>query len=270
MSIPPGAVDTHAHVFEPELPMEAGRRYTPAYAALLSDYLTQLDHNGLERGVLVQPSFLGTDNSYLVDALRRAEGRCKGVAQLMPDVSPAALSKLDSAGITGMRLNLMGRPEPDLRDPAWRDLLKELNHMGWHIELHCPHTQLPAVLAPLLEADCRVVVDHFGRPDFKSETDLNRLDYLCTQGASGQLWVKISAPYRIWESPAPDDYAAAIGVLLSRLGAERLMWGSDWPHTQFEEGNAMSASLSFFLGAISDPDVVTQVLAKTPHTFFGF
>ena len=72
------AIDTHAHVFRQGLALADTRRHTPDYDATLTQYLALLDAHGVARGVLVQPSFLGTDNSHLVAALRAAAGRCAG------------------------------------------------------------------------------------------------------------------------------------------------------------------------------------------------
>ena len=55
-------IDTHAHVFARGLTLAEGRRYAPDYDAPVEDYLRRLDENGLSHGVLVQPSFLGTDS----------------------------------------------------------------------------------------------------------------------------------------------------------------------------------------------------------------
>ena len=71
------AIDTHAHVFRQGLALADTRRHTPDYDATLTQYLALLDAHGVARGVLVQPSFLGTDNSHLVAALRAAAG-CAG------------------------------------------------------------------------------------------------------------------------------------------------------------------------------------------------
>jgi predicted TIM-barrel fold metal-dependent hydrolase len=91
-------IDTHAHVFHRELKLAPGRRYAPDYDAPLSLYLDQLDHNGITNGVLVQPSFLGTDNSYLVDCLKQTKGRLRGIAVVDPTVSADELRELDRAG----------------------------------------------------------------------------------------------------------------------------------------------------------------------------
>ena len=57
---------------------------------------------------------------------------------------------------------------------------------------------MPALLA----AGCRVVIDHFGRPDPALGIADPGFAYLLRQADSGQVWVKLAAPYRNW--PAPD------------------------------------------------------------------
>ena len=61
-------IDTHFHVFNAGLAVE-GARYVPQYSAQLSDWMKQAQNVGVTRGVWVQPSFLGTDNSLMINAL---------------------------------------------------------------------------------------------------------------------------------------------------------------------------------------------------------
>lgn len=87
------------------------RRRAPAgYDATPEDYLRVLGANGMSKGVLVQPSFLGTDNSYLVAALQKYPDRFRGIAVVAPTISGAELQKLQDAGVVGIRLNLVGLP----------------------------------------------------------------------------------------------------------------------------------------------------------------
>lgn len=270
MLLPAGSVDTHAHVFEPTLSMAEGRRYTPGYAATLDAYFACLDASGLTYGVLVQPSFLGTDNGYLVQALRESGGRCKGVAVVDGGFSASRLAALKAEGVEGIRLNLFGQPAPALQGSAWQGLLAEVNRLGWHVEVHCPWLQLPDVLTPLHDAGCRVVVDHLGRPDFGAGTDLRQLEYLCSQARDGRTWVKLSGAYRLWPAPDAHGYAAAVRMLLRHLGPERLMWGSDWPHTQHETVASLPAALQLLTGTLFDGDTLEHVLVRTPQTLFDF
>src|SRR4051812_8784625 len=78
---PPKACDTHAHVFGPagRFPYADDRSYTPPDAPL-AKYLAMLDTVGFERGVLVQGSAHGRDNSAMLDALARQPERLRGVA----------------------------------------------------------------------------------------------------------------------------------------------------------------------------------------------
>jgi hypothetical protein len=72
VTLPPGSVDTHAHVFTRELRLAPDPRYVPESGAPIERYLNLLDAHGIAAGILVQPSFLGTDNEYLIAALARA------------------------------------------------------------------------------------------------------------------------------------------------------------------------------------------------------
>ena len=102
---PPKACDTHAHVFGPgsRFPYAETRSYTPPDAPL-QKYLHMLDTLGVERAVLVQPSVYGTDNTAMLDAMKAAGGRLRGVAVVAEDVSDEELGKLDAAGVRGVRL----------------------------------------------------------------------------------------------------------------------------------------------------------------------
>lgn len=270
MIVPQGSVDTHAHVFEPDLPMAEVCRYTPDYAATLDDYLARLDVFGFGYGVLVQPSFLGTDNRYLVHALRQSGGRCKGVAVVDPGFPSDVLDALKADGVEGIRLNLFGRELPSFESQAWRRLLAEVNRLNWHVEVHCPWLQLHHVVPALHDAGCRLVVDHLGRPDFSRGTDFGQLKFLCSLGGLGQTWVKLSGAYRLWRRPDQASYSAAVDLLLEHFGPERLMWGSDWPHTQHEASTTLSDGLLLLTRAISDADVLEQIFVRTPKSFFDF
>ncbi len=268
----PHGVDAHAHVFVRGLPMKSDRRHSPDYDATLREYLDWLDRCGLRYGVLVQPSFLGTDNHYMQQALRACPQRLRGVAVVDPAIDDAALDALAADGVVGIRLNLVGLPLPDLASPAWRALLPRIAGRGWHVELHRAAGDLPTLLPPLQAAGCDIVIDHFGRPD----PALNGADpgwqYLLTQIRDyGRIWTKLSAPYRNW-TPGPDDagpHARALArQLLAAGGPQRLMWASDWPHTQHQHLADFPRSLRWLEDWIPDPATRAQILHDTPVALF--
>ena len=261
-------IDTHAHVFHRGLKLAPGRRYAPDYDAPLSLYLEQLDHNGMSNGVLVQPSFLGTDNSYLVDCLKQTAGRLRGIAVVDPAVSADELRTLDKAGIVGIRLNLVGQPLPDLAASEWRGLLANVKAMGWQVEIQRNASDL-AVLTPLLlDLGVTVVLDHYALPDPKLGVADPGFQSVLKLGATRNVWIKISAPYR--NGAAGESFAKeAYPLLRNAYGLDRLLWGSDWPHTQFEATQTYAKNRQFLDTLIVEERERAQVLAS-PRPLFRF
>src|SRR5664279_5247799 len=103
---PPGACDTHAHVFGPaaRFPYADDRSYTPPDAPL-EKYLDMLDTIGFARGVLVQGSAHGRDNSAMLDALKQRPDRLRGIAVADGEVAPADLREWDRIGVRALRFN---------------------------------------------------------------------------------------------------------------------------------------------------------------------
>lgn len=231
------AIDTHAHVFARGLPLASVRRYVPDHDALVADYLHHLDQAGLTHGVLVQPSFLGCDNAYLMAALQAHPQRLRGIAMIDADVSEEQLQQLAQAGVVGIRFNLVGGAElPDLASPAWQRVLARVAQRGWQVEIHREACDLEQLLPVLLDSGVRVVIDHFGRPDPVQGIDDPGFRYLLGLGHTRQVWVKLSAAYRNGGVAIGNRIAAAATpLLLQAYGADQLLWGSDWPHTQHEQ-----------------------------------
>lgn len=269
--IPGAAVDTHAHVFHQGLALADTRRHTPDYDATLAEYLGLLDAHGMRHGVLVQPSFLGTDNSHLVQALRAAPARLCGVAVVALDITDSELQDLAGAGVVGIRLNLVGLDSPALQTPAWQSLLARVNALGWHVEIHLQAARLDGVMPALLAAGCRIVVDHFGRPDPALGVLDPGFQYLLRQADSGRVWVKLAAPYRNWAAAAcAASGRLATQQLLDAYTPERLMWGSDWPHTEHRHLASYAAATQWLDAWIDDPAQRRAVLADTPLQLFQF
>jgi predicted TIM-barrel fold metal-dependent hydrolase len=277
MTIPPQpavdppvtAVDSHAHVFRRDLPFAQGRRHSPDYDAPLADYLALLDTHGVSHAVLVQPSFLGTDNSFLLAALDACPQRLRGVAVVGPTTDDAALQRLGAHGIRGIRLNLLGADVPDLRHGAWAELLARVHALDWHVEVHVELAALPSVGAAVLDSGGRLVVDHFGRPDAPGTSGAG-WPWLLEAAASGRAWVKLSAAYRNWPAAAHAQARAAAGWLIDAFGPERLVWGSDWPHTQHRELATFSSTFSALAAWVPDAAARRTILVDTPCRLFRF
>ncbi len=266
--LPITGVDTHAHIFRRGLALAGERRYTPDYDAPLDAYLGHLAAAGLSHGVLVQPSFLGADNSHMLDALRRHPGQLRGVAVVNLDIGDAELDRLAAEGVVGIRFNLIGLPVPDYASEPWSGLLRKLHRRGLFVEIHRQARDLKAILTPILDAGLRVVVDHFGRPDPLLGSNDPGFHDLLSVAESGRVWVKLSATYRNKSSLA--DASAMAGMLREAIGVERLLWGSDWPNTQFESRTDYSRERSVLDCLLPDLAMRRAVLIDNPAMLFRF
>ncbi|KPX04352.1 2-Pyrone-4,6-dicarboxylate lactonase [Pseudomonas amygdali pv. morsprunorum] len=265
-------IDAHAHVFSKDLSLTSGRRYSPDYDATVQAYLAHLHEHGLSHGVLVQPSFLGTDNRFLFDALAQAPDRLRGVAVVDTDISRGALQRMAGLGIVGIRLNLIGRALPDFTAPEWKSLFKNVWTLGWHVELHREVADLPGLIRQLLPFGCKIVIDHFGRPDARLGIDDPAFQALLELGLSGQLWIKVSAIYRLGGT-AEQNAAfahAALPLLLQSFGPRRLVWGSDWPHTQHEQEVSYASVVEQFRALECPEPLKNMLLVEAPQALFDF
>ena len=264
-------VDAHAHVFLKTLPLVPGHRYTIAYDASLDQYLAMLDRHGMSNGVLIQPSFLGTDNRYLLAALRAQPARLRGIVVIDPARDAEQVAAWTPLGVRGIRLNLIGERDPDFADAAWRALFPLLRAHGWQVELHAEAARLPALMPPLLDAGVDVSLDHFGRPDPRLGIDEPGFRYLLTTAASKRVWVKVSGAYRNdradrWQASG----LAAMRALRDAFGTQRLVWGSDWPHVGYEKAVDDALAYRYLATLLPDEAGRRQVLVDTPAALYRF
>ncbi|WP_377154681.1 amidohydrolase family protein [Roseateles sp. UC29_93] len=253
-----GVVDTHFHAFARTTAGAPGSRYVPDYAAPIEAWDTAVAPNGITHGVLVQPSFLGTDNSHLLQLLAERPAQLRGVAVVSPDFAVHELRRMDALGVCGVRLNLVGTDHRIGED--LHPLFDQLEALSWHLQIHTDHGRLAEVLRQL-PGSLTVVVDHFGKP--ASPTEFSGL----VAGQHDRLYVKLSAPYRLAAGCEAQDLAAR---WLDRVGPMRLVWGSDWPCTAHEQAQATSASPRWLADWLASDTMREVVLTDNALSLYGF
>lgn len=224
--------DAHAHVFMLADPMVRARRYTPEDDAPLETWLGHLDRHGLQGGVLVQPSFLGTDNSRVLASVAQARARgyeTYASVVIGPETSAEALRDLRRAHVVSVRLNAVGREPPALDRSPWAPFLERLLRSGIALEVHADWRVAIALLPTIREIGTWCVLDHYALAP--TAEALARV----IAGAGERVSIKASAPYRLrGRSPAMAS-APLTAALRHLLPPERILYGSDWPHTQHED-----------------------------------
>ena len=217
-----GACDCHVHVFGPpeRFPFSSDRKYTPPQASI-EELLALQKKLGLECVVIVQASPYGTDNACMLDALQRLKGRARGVAVIDQDTS---LIPMHGLGVRGVRVNLQtgGERDPNVARRLIEQAARRVAPLGWHVQVWTNAAMLAALHDYLAELPVPLVVDHFGLP--QTQSDLSALVSLMRRG---NTWVKVSAPHRVCGNP---EDAAPFAQTLIAANAQRVVWGTDWPH----------------------------------------
>jgi predicted TIM-barrel fold metal-dependent hydrolase len=253
-------VDSHFHVFKAAV-AQPGARYVPHYDAPMQAWQAQAQTLGVQRGVLVQPSFLGTDNSHLLRELIQNPQTLRGVVVLRPDTPIVELERLNALGVRGIRLNLAGvshQMESWQQASTFWDALLAL---GWHLELHTDIGALPGVLAQL-PSMLPLVLDHMGKPDALCLSDPS-IKAVLERAAHCTVYIKLSGPYRL----GGRDACALARLWQSELGDHRLLWGSDWPFTNHEH-EAHYPTLFPALRAWVGEEALQAVLVGNPNAVY--
>ena len=266
-AMPPQACDAHFHVFEPGYPHVPDPLYTFPDGTV-DQYLRVADHLGIERMVLVQPTFYGTDNRLLVDTLRRIGPRCRGVVRLDDTATERDLDGFQQAGVRAIRLDLFARAAWPTEDiiAYIRAMADRARPRGWHLQFYTPGIIVRDLLPFFGTFEEPFVIDHMG---YMKESDgLTRADFDRLVGilAGGYCYIKLSGPYRI-AADKPLSTVQPLGRALVAARPDRLIWGSDWPH--LPDGQRDTGEVLNLLGDWApSPADREQILVRTPETLF--
>jgi 2-pyrone-4,6-dicarboxylate lactonase len=266
--VPPNSCDTHFHVFEPGFPHVAEPLYTFPDGTL-EKYLRMAERLGIERMVLVQPTYYGTDNSLLLDVLRKAGPRCRGVARIDDDTTDSELDRYHEAGVRAIRLDLFARSSWPVEDiiAYVRKAAARARPRGWHLQFYTPGTVVRDLLPFLGDLEETFVIDHMGYMKKSAgavPADFERLVKLLD---GGRCHIKLSGPYRLVGEERPLSAVEPIGRALVAARPDRLLWGSDWPH--LPDGRRDTGEL---LNLLADwaPDQADRhrILVEAPEKLF--
>jgi 2-pyrone-4,6-dicarboxylate lactonase len=174
----------------------------------------------------------------MVDAVRAADGRARGIATVRPDVTDAELRRLDQAGVRGVRFNFLKRlvnaaPQDDLAAIA-----RKVAPLGWHVVIYFEGADLEELEGFLAALPTPLVVDHMGRPDVTRPLDGPEFSRFLRFVEANDVWVKVSCPERLSvggpaaldgeRNPYTDVVPFARRVI--EEFPDRVLWGTDWPH----------------------------------------
>lgn len=236
LKLPPGACDSHFHVFGPKdkFPYAKAAPYVPKLDAPKDVLLDRHMFLGIERGIVVQSAVHGHDNSAAADLLAEKKGSYFGVALVPVNVDMAELKRLDTQGFRGVRFNYLQHLGGGPQVSEVMKLSSKLASLGWHLQLHLEANMVVKMVGELKLTPVPIVIDHMGRIDASRGLDQPAFTHLLKLLEDKRFWVKVSGLERASRQGAP--YADAVPFarkLVAEFG-ERVLWGSDWPHPNLD------------------------------------
>lgn len=295
--VPPRAWDCHVHCFDPEeFPFKPPRTYTPDPARLEQ----MIDNVLTERAVLVQAS-VEDGPSGLVRQLTKAgrthpERVLRGIilADAVPEegLNPGPeLDRLHEAGVRAVRVHGFHGGSGDDIEWAYSQLLRAarlypVKRLGWIISAQFSLATWAGLADRLLASErgdsdgdlvtVKIVADHnacaasrdLGGPE------LGAVINLLTN--SSRFYIKLGAFYR--REPLDILRMRPVVELFASAAADRLLWGSDWPHvdatqkgldpTPHLRGISAADELRVLESWLS-PGQLKKILVQNPARVFG-
>jgi D-galactarolactone isomerase len=269
LKAPPGAVDTHMHIYHHRYPTAPTAVVRPA-DAVVADYLTMRRRIGIDRTVVVQPTAYGLDNSCTLDAIAEIGPSARGIAVCDETVSDAGLERLHRGGIRGLRFFML--PGGAVGWDSIETMSARIAPLGWHIVLQLDGRDLPQYEATIARLPSGVVIDHVGKFLEPVALDHPGFQALSRLLENEKRYLKLAAPYETSKSGPPfyDDVGRIAKALIAQV-PERVIWASNWPHPSSGFVGPDDADM---LDLLLDwaPDGVTRqrILADNPARLYGF
>lgn len=267
---PPGACDTHMHIYEPGYAMRPDAAH-PSQPATLEHYRKVRDALGLTRTVIVQPGGYGTDNTCTLEAMAKLGDNARGVAIVDPAAPDAEIERLTKLGIRGIRYHMRGGIVL-----GWDTLPRmaaRVAAFGWHVQLQCESREVGEHETMLAKLPCDLVIDHMGRFDAGTSPDDPSWRVMLKLLGTGRCWVKLSGPYYGSKSGPPKyEDKARIAQALIAAAPERMVWATNWPHPSIrknypDEGALLDTVADWTHG---DERLRRRILVDNPAKLYGF
>ena len=294
-------IDSHLHVWsldDERYPMPPGR--IPNVPGDLERLLASMDEAEVDGALIVQPIFHGFDHGYVNEAISAYPKRFKGMALSNPQRMDA-VDQLDhlvtDQGYRGVRFNpamwVLGVIEhlnltPQERsehfkvcaecqmqhmdDDAGKAIYEKAGELGVPVGFMVSPKYFEQVDALLSEIPkTPAIIDHFGGCKASDGSPGSNVDFdaLLAMAKHPQLHVKVSGFVGPSDEPQPHrDTWPMVIALIEAYGAERIMWGTDFPWIQSHGGYVSGTTILDQIPGISD-NQRNQIMGGTAMSLFG-
>ena len=272
--LPPGATDTHFHIFGPmaQYGFSEQRIYTPP-DALLADWQRLASALGVMRGVIVQPSVYGTDNRVTLANLKVMKNQWRAVVVVEDSITDRELEAMHALGVRGIRFNVVdvATEKGVLPMHLVRGIAERIAPLGWHVQFLMHVDDYPDLEKMFDGFPTDIVVDHFGyMKASKGAQDPNFQSFLRLL-KGGRCWCKFTGAYRISTHDMPYADVTPLAHAIIDANPDRVVWGTDWPHPKHEGAMPNDGEMcNRLLDWIPDAAIRDKVLAYNPARLYSF
>ncbi len=270
LTLPRRACDAHCHVFGPseKFPYSEHSCYIP-YDAPKEVLFQRHNFLGIDRGIIVQASCHGTDNSAMLDALIAGGDNYRGIAIVDPDITYQELERMHECGVRGVRFNFLKRLNACQPEEARKKIINKIIEFPWHVVVYLEPEDLPEIKEYLLSLPVPIIIDHMGRLPVDKGIDSPEFFALADILSNENFWIKVSCPERLSSEGAPYNDVNAVAMELIHLFSDRVLWGTDWPHPNMRSHIPDDGKLIDKLSSICpDKKMLNKILVDNPDRLY--
>jgi predicted TIM-barrel fold metal-dependent hydrolase len=229
---------------------------------------------GFQRGMIVQSTVYGVDNSCLIDALNIAGPNYRGTAIIDDAIVDADLDRMYAAGVRAARFNFNRRLNLMPPKSSFEKAVARIEERGWHVKINTTPNTLVGLMPLLKRLTVDFVLDHMGGRDLPPSSTGDVVPLLLELLDLGNCWIMLSnGDRRSIEGRPWDDSVALAQALISRA-PDRMIWGSDWPHPMVpineelkDDGELLDLAIRY---ADGDESILRRIFVENPARLFGF
>lgn len=232
--------DAHVHIWADDrqaYPQVPGLERPAAHRGGVEWLLELMAASGVGGALLVQTPWYGEDNRYFVDAMRRFPGRFAALGYLPNPLARDAPGKLDRQyhvdGFRGIRVHLVEpRVVEGVASGKADPLVRRARELGVPVQFLNRVPEQHEIILSLARRfpDVAFINDHLGHPRIAEGYPYpgSRTFFEC--GDLPNVYAKVSMHHVFSATGYPwDDLLEFQQLTLDAYGAQRLMWGSNFP-----------------------------------------
>jgi predicted TIM-barrel fold metal-dependent hydrolase len=266
-------IDCHAHVIDPaNFPYNTRVAYKPAGQEIgtTTQFLQVMECYGVKHALLVQPnSGYGSDNSCMLDAIARSEGRFKGIAIVDLEADVATLKEFKAQGVVGAAINPTFHGNNYYKNAD--SLMKRLADLDMFLDLQVENDQFLMYEPWIEKIPVKVLIDHTGRPTPAAGIGQPAFAAMLRLAKTRRVSVKLSGYAKFAKMSYPfEDSWPFVRAIVDAFTLDHCMWASDWPYLRAPERQDYGPLVQLASQLFPNTNDQRKLFWDTPNRLFKF